>query len=227
MKLAFAVLSLLLCALPAHASTLITSVEVGVGSTYWCNVGNAAPDCAGALTPWNLGSGIPLDPGDSLVLTQTSGFNFDTSDACPLSGGGCLPPKVTVNGVAFSDSAFVLAGQALGVVDPVTAEFMEAHDWLALPPDSGLRVAVAYADNAHLDRPCSDADANCHPESPWKDATFFIGHGTAGDIGSGCGRYCFDAGAVYIGVVPEPATVLLFSAGLILLGVILHRRRHV
>ena len=219
----------ILCGLAtAEASILITSVEVDVGPGVWCNVGNASPSCAGAITPWNLGGGILLQSGQSLVLTQTSGYNFDTSDGCPASGPACTS-VVKINGLSFSDSSNVLGNAHL---DPVTLAHNEAHDWLGLGAAALFSVSAAYADNLHTNA-CADANATCLPENPFADAIVFQGSGSgvipAGfTVGGHCSfsaGTCFDAGAILIRAVPEPASWLLMGLGLLVSGLALRKRR--
>lgn len=178
----------------------ITSVEVMVGSTVWCNIGNVSGACATANHLWNLGTGVTLFPtSQSLVLTQTggtAGFNFDTSDACITP---CLvTPKVIIGGVradgsvfsdTFIDSTFQLAPN--GGTDPNTNAGNEARNWVAATgSDTAFNVNFAYADNLHTG-PCADTTAtsptgttppqtlgNCLPDNPWTNATVFLGGGT-------------------------------------------------
>lgn len=213
MTMILLLLALLLRVPAADASVLITSVEVDVGSSVWCNAGNASPSCLGATTLWNFGAGLLLTAGQTLVLTSTE-TPFDTSDACGTARGGCAAPRVVVNGVAFTDSAHILAGQSTGLVDPINAAFNEAADWRALGSTPLFSVSAGYADTVHTD-PCADATHDCHPNAPWTDATVFLGPAGPG----------FDAGAVLIRAVPVPATWLLMGLGLGVSGWALHRRR--
>lgn len=216
----------------ATASVLITDVEVTVGPLTWCNTGNAAPACAGAGTPWNLGAGIPLDPGQTLVLTQTAGYNFDTSDGCPAPGG-CRYDRVVINGQTFVDTAKILAGQIAHVVDPVDTFNMEAADWLGVGSGPGFGVSVGYADTLHTNPVCTDSNGTCLPDGPFADATYFIGAG-AGQPNAGypasihCSfalQDCYDSGAILISTVPVPATWLLMALGIGGMGLALHKRR--
>jgi hypothetical protein len=120
----------------------------------------------------------------------------------------------------------------------------EAQEWvLAFSVPGAYDVYFGYADNLHSD-PCTDGGSlACFPDHlsdgtpiPWgvNDATHtFIGGGASGQgLGvspDGAGHCdpnaatftCFDAGAVLIvgrARVPEPASLLLFGAGLMSLS---------
>src|SRR6185295_8077965 len=83
---------------PAPGST------IGLATAIYCDTGTP---CAGGIQVWNLGTGIALGAGETLVLTQTglvpAGGNFDTSDRilssttavtpCQDPNSGC---KVTI-----------------------------------------------------------------------------------------------------------------------------------
>lgn len=77
------------------------------------------------------GSNIAIPPGNSLILTATSGDNFDTSDlpeSCDPSTQFAPVVKVTVNSVEtdLTDTARILD---TGGIDPATCGGNEAHQW--------------------------------------------------------------------------------------------------
>ena len=222
-SIALLFLGVSLLAVPVRSdAVVITNVTVtetqGADSFTWCIAGCAAPI-------WASGAGTNVLAGQSLVLTQTAGFNFDTSDGptgrtgCATAGSTPCTVTLNVNGTAIPLAAnnalnnFNLDNNPLGNVHN------EATDWTSVGSLTGLSIFIGYADTAHTGT-CADADGNCLPENPWQGSpgTTFIG-ATGGP--SGCDRpgvtACFDAGAIRItGVgVPEPATLLLLGAGLV------------
>lgn len=207
-----------------EGSVLVEHVQVTVGSGTWCDVGSVTGACSTAVHPWDLGSGILLQDGESLVLTQGKAFDFDTSDTCSAAGGGCSAPQVTVNGLTFLDAKKILAGQGARVVDPVTLANNEAADWSQIGQTTLFSLAVGYADTEHTN-PCADANHTCLPDNPWTNATFFLGAGGPTVDGTSCGVNCFDAGALLITAVKTPgaATLILFGLGMV--GALGLRRR--
>jgi PEP-CTERM motif len=214
---------ILLLGAPAVSQAInVTSVTVTFGTTVYCDTTGSCPV---ANRIWNLGVGgtnIGTDLGTALILTQTSGFNFDTSD---LGFAGI--PTITVNGITFSDT-----GQILNMphgVDPGGATHQEATDWTLLGTSGGLRLWVGYADNAHGPTACADANGTCLPENPWQGSpnTTFLGAPTGP---TGCVRTgitsCFDAGAIRIEAVgvPEPSSIVLVGTGLLGIGFLARKR---
>jgi hypothetical protein len=211
--------ALLMIALPAISqAATVTSISVTIDGMTWCDTTSA---CANKI--WNLGGGVNLNTG-ALVLTQTAGFNFDTSDLQSASAA-----TITINGsVVFTDDGKILS-QPNGP-DPLNGSHNEANDW-TLPSINtlgGFKLWVGYADTAHTDS-CLDSNHNCVPDNPWLGSTpNFIG--TAAGDGGECLKPgftpCFDAGAIRIenATVPEPSPLILIGTGL--LGVALVTRKH-
>jgi len=213
----------------SHAvSITINNVTVTVGSVNGCISGCSNP----TNNIWASAAGTVLTSPDvsgthSLVLTQTAGFNFDTSDNNGLNCSSSAPCATTlsINGVVIPLSGPNATALANFNTDPGGAAHNEATDWgtkVFNGGPGGLSVWFGYADNAHTN-PCADADGNCLPENPWQGSpnTLFVG-ATGGP--TGCDRpgitACFDAGTIRIevnplAITPEPASMLLLGFGLI------------
>jgi hypothetical protein len=217
----------------------VTSVDVTVGGVEFCSTSVAG--CPHAI--WNLGAtGVKLNTGESLVLTQTGGsFNFDSTD--PSVNGGaiafcsaatpCATTNFKVNGtlVAIAGSAGEknLADNNLdagGQTNEATNWGLVAKNVLGFAGD----VYFGYADNVHTgacNQSGHDADGNCLPSSGttpplniFANATHFIGQGVTFAPPGGANHCtgtadCFDAGAIlfYNTQTVVPEPVTMFLGG--------------
>jgi len=221
----------ILVAPSASEAVTITSVTVTVGSTTWCDTTGS---CSNKI--WNLGGGINLATGNSLILSQTgaTSFNFDSSEG---NGVGCnvgtpCTTTIVVNGVTIGGGNTVLAN---GNIDPNNATHNEAANYTPFGSTPAFSVDTGYADNTHTDA-CADSaavsPASCFPGSTsrWDNGagdTLIAGGNTAPGFpnppsANHCvptATDCFDAGVVRITAlevprVPEPSTLLLLGVGI-------------
>jgi len=216
-----------LAAPSASEAVTISSITVTVGGTTWCDTTGV---CANKV--WNLGGGVNLNPGQSLILAQTggaAGYNFDTSEGnlpgCLAPGTSCAT-SITINGTLIGPGNDILANNN----QDVAGNFHnEAADFSAYGSTSTFSVSTGYADNVHLNA-CADANGNCLPD-PFSATVFLAGgavapdgfnetspnHCTSNPPGA---ADCFDSGVIRIVAlevprVPEPATLLLLGVGII------------
>jgi len=213
----------------ANAQVTISSVKVTVASVtgitktaVYCD--SALATCAaGAVRPWNLGGGVSLAVGQTLVLSQTaflagtSEGNFDTSDRVDANPAGHVqecsqvdPCKVAIeiNGVQVYTSPAGNGGDVLVAFNQDVAgngPFNEAHQYVQVADTSSFTLALGYADNEHSACPAS----GCFP-NPFS-GPYVVGlNGTFGI----CHSNCFDAGALLItGLAVQTGTGRMTGGG--------------
>jgi hypothetical protein len=219
----------------SHAVT-INSVSVTVGGTTWC--GDQSAVACGPRDIWNIPlGGILLNPGQDLILAQTSGFNFDASEGNAPACSAATPcnTSVTINGVLVVNSLpnSILANFNL---DDGSNTNNEAQNYaLAATVPNSYDLFFGYADNVHLNACTDAADFNCQPD-PF-GGPFAVGaplpagfvetlpnHCTAAQAN------CFDSGVLRIVAlpgqqVPEASTLLLLGTGLMGVAAWSSRRR--
>ena len=199
----------------ANAQVTVTSVRVTVsGATLtggtltavYCDTSFGASCGApgtGGTTVWDLGGGVNVGVGQTLILTQTAlisgvGGNFDTSDRVKSNTGGYLGPyaagcfpvdpctvTIEINGDVVYTSA---AGDAINAFNNDN-EVNEASPWALAVTKPNYTLQLAYADNEH--------SSGAGFPTPWQGAvTYFKGAGLP-NMGA-CSTNCYDAGALLI-----------------------------
>jgi uncharacterized repeat protein (TIGR01451 family) len=191
------------------------AMPAGVTATY-CDTGTP---CAGGIQVWNLGTGIVLAPGDTLVLTQTGsvpvGGNFDTSDrvlstsgdiaACQNPYSGCAVSIDLDTGLGLSNVYMSSAGDPISNYngDSGSGSHQEQAQWtspVAFAPNYILQ--LGYADNVHGCTAPAAGTTTCFPNpfdgsAGTNAATVFLGHGITISAGN-CVTNCYDGGALLI-----------------------------
>ncbi|HEX5080912.1 MAG TPA: hypothetical protein VFY40_02625 [Blastocatellia bacterium] len=205
----------------ANAQVDVTGIRVTItsngapGGLPWTAVYcDTTTTCTGGLQIWNLGGGVHLDAGQTLVLTQTGlvtgvGGNFDTSEPVNPSGtpaeecntGAGNPCTVVIElktgaGALTTvytnsvDSNLVAQNQDTG------GDFDEVQPFDELAATGvGYEMRLGYADNAH------GCTVDCFPTPFSGTADFFIGNPVFLDTTySTCGATssCYDGGAILI-----------------------------
>jgi hypothetical protein len=214
----------------SHA-IVINNVTVTVGGLTACISG------CGAGSIWGAAAGTDVTATGairSLVLTQTAGFNFDTSEG---NAPNCAPATPCTTTLNINGTAIPLSGPQANILannnaDIGGAAHNEASNWnqaVFNGGPGGFIVWFGYADNAHTDA-CADTTgtvaSNCLPDNPWQGSPFtqFVGAAGGSAGAGGCTRSgvapCFDAGAIRIEVAPtvqgpEPTALFLLVTGLI------------
>jgi hypothetical protein len=210
----------------ANAQVTVSQVRVTISNTLktavYCDTTVAG--CVQQI--WNLGGGVTLAAGETLVLTQTGSFpnvggNFDTSDLvttagtslCIASGGVPCTVKVELNTGSGLNQVFLSSGaNPLNNFNADTGEsHQEAAAYVLEVTATNYTLSFGYADNAHAEGatppPASCAHTgstapNCFP-TPFDGsggtavATKFIGAGLA-PLGDLCRTNCYDAGVLLI-----------------------------
>jgi hypothetical protein len=137
-----------------------------------------------------------INAGQTLVLAQNSGFNFDSSDT-NVHGTSCGPATVSGTGFSFVDTKLVLT--PIGCPGSTIINEAQNYTQIGSFTSNGLliTVSVGYADDAHSD-PCGSDVPNgapsCFP-SPFATATFNQGIAAASGACSR-GATCFDSGVI-------------------------------
>jgi PEP-CTERM motif len=209
----------------ASQAVTITSVSVTVGGTTWC--GDAAVAACGPNDIWAIPvGGITLTGTQSLLLAQTSGFNFDSSEgnAPACAAGTPCATTITINGLlVYSNASSVLAN---GNIDPGGIVHNEAANYVAAGGVAGsYTLSIGYADNVHTNA-CADVDGNCFPDPFTGDFVFAAGTVLpAGFVETQINHCtgpsdCYDSGVLRIvsvpgTQVPAASTLLLLGTGLI------------
>jgi len=216
-----------LLAVPATSdAVVISNVTVTVGTGTFC--GGVA--CTNPIWTPGIGGGINLNPGDTLVLTQTGGaggFNFDSSDT-GAGGSHCTATSpcataLTINGgvvalVPAQATASNLANNNQDVNGTGALSHNEARDWTLAGTIPGVaNIYFGYADNLHTNT-CTDLNANCVPDV----GDFALAFGTnnannhfIGGGASGAGLGVTPGGASHCD--PNATTATCFDAGAILI----------
>jgi hypothetical protein len=190
--------------------------------------------CGNNIWGAGLGAGINLNPGDTLVVTQTGGaggFNFDSSDLATAAGLHCsganpCATTLSINGLAVTlvpaqATAGALANNNNDVNGPAGLTHNEAQDWVLAGTIPGVaNIYFGYADNLHTDA-CADSNANCVPDVGGVNLPFGTNNATNHFIGggaSGAGLGVTPGGASHCD--PNAITTLCFDAGAILIQAI-------
>lgn len=196
-------LALVLAPSLGTAAVTISQVDVVVGGAHFCDTTVA---CGSGNQIWNLGGGVTLNAGQTLILTQTGEIsvggkegNFDTTDRgnqnqLPTCGGSnpCTTQIYINSGSGltkvYDDTASPgnpLSAFNLEPQPTPSPSFNESATWQSAFIGSTYTLQLGYADNEHSD-PCPAT--GCFPQPVWGPggATVFLGAGVA-PIAGVCG----------------------------------------
>jgi hypothetical protein len=223
----------LLAPIAANAQVTVLHVRVTLspapgataGSTaIYCDTATACPT---GIQVWNLGGGVSLSGGQTLVLTQTGvlagiGGNFDTSDRVRPTAPTlfpCLNPNqgctVTIELDTGAGLATVFSSSAGNPINNFNGDTLQPNhheeSQYGAPVFSApnYTLSLGYADNVHgcLTPPPVGTVTTCFP-NPFDGsfgttaATRFIGVGAAAS--ATCSGNCFDAGVLLIRTITVP-----------------------
>jgi hypothetical protein len=187
------------------------TVTQGADSTTYCDT---TQPCT--FKVWNLGGGVNLAVGQTLILSQTAllpshsgfaGFNFDTSDGTGTTN--CKSPAactITISidsGSGLAPIPGIPANNALNAfnLDPGGIVFNEASDWNTVFTTTNYSLALGYADNVHSQGCVNPHDnGNCFPD-PFTGTVNLRQGGGPNNI---CTTNCYDAGALLITALALP-----------------------
>jgi hypothetical protein len=244
LSLAIVVLALL-APVAANAQVTVTHVRVTLSPAAGATSGSTAiycdtaTPCPTGIQVWNLGGGVALSGGQTLVLTQTGvlagiGGNFDTSDRvrptaptifpCLNPNQGCNVKIEIDTGSGFVTAFDTSANNPINNFngDNLQPNHHEEAQWTTAPVFSvaSWNLRLGYADNVHgcITPPPAGTITTCFP-NPFDGsfgttkATVFIGAGAAAS--ATCSGNCFDAGALLItGItVPPPLAGRMTGGG--------------
>jgi hypothetical protein len=178
---------------------------------------------------WNLGTGVLVDGGKTLVLTQTGlipgvGGNFDTSDRakpsfpttrdCEAPADGCTVTIELDTGSGLSTVYTDSAGNPLDNFNQDSGglhfEYSDYGAPVFTAPNYTLQ--LGYADNAHVN-PCPGG--TCFPHifdgnNGTTAADIFIGNPVSlGSATTACTDNCYDAGVLLITGLNVPSVCVI------------------
>jgi hypothetical protein len=173
----------LLAPVAANAQVTVFHVRVtvsGAGSTAtYCDFGTSCPN---GIQVWQLGTGISLAGGDTLVLTQTGGIPFGT------------PPE-TAGNFDTSDRFRPVSPQTFNCNTSVTPTSDPCTVMIELDTGSGLSTVYTDSIGDPIDNFNHDIGGNHMEQAPWSSPVFSAANYTLQlgypDNAHGCTSNCF------------------------------------